>query len=130
MKRLVMDIDGTLTNAETSDYANVAPNEEVVAQLRYYHAKGFEIVLYTARNMRTYDSSMGKIAANTLPILFEWLAKHDIPYDEIWAGKPWCGREGFYVDDKTVRPDEFAQLSYAEICDLVNISPPNSLGQE
>ncbi len=123
MKRLVIDIDGTLTTGETSDYANVGLNEAVAAQLRAYHAEGFEIVLHTARNMRTHQSSMGRIAAHTLPVLFDWLKKHDIPYDEIWVGKPWCGKEGFYVDDKAVRPDEFAAMSYDEIRALVGLPP-------
>lgn len=115
MKRLVIDIDGTLTTGASSDYVNVGVNEEVAAQLRQYHRDGFEIVLYTARNMRTHESSLGKITAKTLPILFDWLKKHDIPFDEIWAGKPWCGNDGFYVDDKAIRPDEFTKLSYEEI---------------
>lgn len=123
MKRLVMDIDGTLTIGDTSDYSRVGLNEEVAAQLRDYHAAGFEIVLHTSRNMRTHGSSVGKITAKTLPVLFEWLDRHDIPYDEIWVGKPWCGKEGFYVDDKAVRPDEFARLSYAEIRALLGLGP-------
>lgn len=127
MKRLVIDIDGTLTTGDSSDYREVGLNEAVAAQLRHYHAEGFEIVLHTSRNMRSYDSSVGKINAKTLPILFEWLSKHDIPYDEIWVGKPWCGNEGFYVDDKAVRPDEFARLDYDGIRALVGL-PPREAG--
>ena len=122
MRRLVLDVDGTLTDGG-SDYAGVAPNPEVVARLQEYRALGFEIVLHTSRNMRTHQSSLGRIVAHTLPVLFEWLRRHEIPYDEIWVGKPWCGREGFYVDDKAVRPDEFARLSYEEIRTLLGIRP-------
>ncbi len=121
MKRLVIDIDGTLTTADTPDYQAVSPNLDVVASLNGYKAQGFEIVLYTSRNMRTHDSNVGKITAHTVPVITAWLAKHAIPYDELWVGKPWCGNEGFYVDDKAVRPDEFARLTYAEICDLIGI---------
>lgn len=123
MKRLVIDIDGTLTIGDTSDYANVGLNEAVAEQLRVYHEMGFEIVLHTARNMRTHQSSVGKINAKTLPVLFAWLEKHDIPFDEIWVGKPWCGKEGFYVDDKAVRPDEFARLDYDGIRALIGLPP-------
>ena len=121
MKRLVIDIDGTLTTGETSDYVNVGVNEAVAEQLRAYRAQGFEIVLHTSRNMRTHNSSVGKITAQTLPVLFDWLKKHNILFDEIWVGKPWCGQEGFYVDDKAVRPDEFASLSYDEIRTLLGL---------
>jgi capsule biosynthesis phosphatase len=118
-----MDIDGTLTEGETSDYAGAAPNAAVVERLRAYHADGFEIVLHTARNMRTHESSLGKITAKTVPGILDWLARHNIPYDEIWVGKPWCGRQGFYVDDKAVRPDEFERMSYDEIRELLALEP-------
>jgi capsule biosynthesis phosphatase len=121
MKRLVMDLDGTITSGESSDYENVGVNHEVVARLRDYKAQGFEIVIHTARNMRTHNSSLGKITALTVPVIIRWLEKHDIPYDEIWVGKPWCGSDGFYVDDKAVRPDEFARLSYDEIRALLDM---------
>lgn len=115
MKRIVVDLDGTITAAETSDYENVAPNPQVVETLRRYQQDGFEIVIFSSRNMRTHNGQIGKINVHTLPIIMAWLQKHDVPHDEVIVGKPWCGFEGFYVDDKTVRPSEFASLSYDEI---------------
>ena len=70
--------------------------------------------------MRTYKGNIGKININTLPIILEWLAQHQVPYDEIHVGKPWCGQDGFYVDDKSVRPSEFVQLTREEIFTLIN----------
>ena len=119
MKRLVFDLDNTLTIEGTGDYCNVHPRVEVVKQLRTYKAQGFEIIINTARNMRTYECSVGKINANTLPIIIDWLKKHEIPYDEIHVAKPWCGHDGFYIDDKAIRPSEFAQLNYEEIQQLL-----------
>ncbi len=115
MKRIVIDLDGTITARETSDYANAEPNADVIAALRRYRAEGFEIVILTSRNMRTYAGNVGKINVHTLPTIMAWLDRHAVPYDEIVVGKPWCGYDGFYVDDKTVRPAEFAALSYEEI---------------
>lgn len=115
MKRLIVDLDGTLTQANTSDYRNVLPREDVIEQLREYKAKGFDITISTARNMRTYEGNVGKINIHTLPIITEWLDKHQVPYDEVLVGKPWCGHEGFYIDDRAVRPSEFANLSLDEI---------------
>ena len=34
-------------------------------------------------------------------------------------GKPWPGRGGFYVDDRSIRPSEFMALSYEQILELV-----------
>lgn len=123
MKRLIVDLDRTLTTGDSSDYTKVGINQDVLNQLRHYKTKGFEIVINTSRNMRTHKSNVGKITAKTLPIIFDWLEKYDVPYDEIWVGKPWCGNEGFYIDDKTIRPDEFVNMSYSEICELLGISP-------
>lgn len=121
VKRLVIDLDDTLTIAGSSDYANVPVRADVVENLREYKAMGFEIVIHTARNMRTHQGNIGKITVHTLPIITDWLNRHDIPFDEIWLGKPWCGTEGFYVDDKAIRPDEFARLTYAEIRTLLGL---------
>ena len=115
MKKLIVDLDGTLTQANTSDYKNVLPREDVIEQLREYQKQGFSIVIATARNMRTYEGNVGKINIHTLPIITEWLDKHGIPYDEIIVGKPWCGHEGFYIDDRAIRPSEFSNLSIDEI---------------
>lgn len=119
MKRLVFDLDNTLTIEGTGDYHNVMPRLDMIEKLRDYKAQGFEIIISTSRNMRTYNASVGKITANTLPVIFEWLARHSVPYDEIHIGKPWCGNDGFYIDDKSIRPSEFRSLSYDEIIRLL-----------
>ena len=128
MKRIVIDLDGTITAHETSDYKNVAPNPAVIEALRGYQRQGFEIVIFSSRNMRTYEGEVGKINIHTLPVIMEWLKRHDVPHDQVIVGKPWCGFEGFYVDDKTVRPSEFASMSYDEIKTLLAAekTPPGS----
>ncbi len=120
MKRLVVDLDGTITIDDAGrPYWAKEPNLELIARLRDYAADGFEIIIQTARNMRTHNNSVGKITATTLPVILEWLKVHDVPYDEIHVAKPWCGTEGFYVDDRAIRPDEFTRLSLDEIHALI-----------
>lgn len=120
MKRLVFDLDDTLTiNTSGVSYADKLPNLPVIQKLREYKKQGFEIIIQTARNMYTYNGDIGKINANTLPIIIEWLKKHEIPYDEIYVGKPWCGKEGFYIDDRAIRPSEFISMSFNEITKLI-----------
>jgi capsule biosynthesis phosphatase len=121
MKKLVVDLDGTLTQANTSDYKNVLPRKDVIEQLRQYKKQGFSIVIATARNMRTYEGNVGKINIHTLPVITSWLDTHKVPYDEVIVGKPWCGNEGFYIDDRAVRPSEFATLSLGEINQLLEM---------
>ena len=119
MKNLVIDIDKTLTLDDNKDYNYVSPNIEVIKKVRKYKSDGFNIILYTARNMRTHNNNIGKITAKTLPKIFSWLEKNNVPFDEIYVGKPWCGNDGFYIDDKTIRPDEFLKKSYEEIKKII-----------
>jgi len=115
-----MDLDGTLTGDQPGiPYAERQPRIDVIEKLREYKVEGFEIVIATARNMKTHNNNVGRINALTLPIIIEWLNRHNIPYDEIHVGKPWCGTDGFYVDDKAVRPDEFAKMAYTDIQKLL-----------
>ena len=132
MKRIIIDLDHTLCipdpgSDQTSDpngkYKKAAPVPAVIAQLRSYRELGFEIVINTSRNMRTYDGDVEAIKTNSLPLILDWLEEHDVPYDDVIVGKPWCGFEGFYVDDRAVRPSEFATLTYAEIKALIEPRP-------
>jgi capsule biosynthesis phosphatase len=121
MKRLVFDLDGTLTYDDPAlSYADKRPREDMVALLRQYRADGFTIIIASSRNMRSHANNVGVINAKTLPVMFEWLSRHDIPYDEIHIGKPWCGEDGFYVDDKSIRPSELRTMSYDEIRALLD----------
>ncbi|MHA7178321.1 HAD family hydrolase [Arthrobacter sp. Sr24] len=110
-----MDLDDTVSKTTDSIYTDSVPIPEVVDKIREYAADGFEIVFHSSRNMRTFAGNLGKINIHTLPIVIDWLRRHDIPFDEIYMGKPWCGTDGFYVDDKAIRPDEFVNLTYEQI---------------
>lgn len=115
-KSIVIDLDGTLTVLGSAEcYEDVEPQQDVVNKLKEYSDSGARIIIYTARNMRTYSNSVGEITAHTVPVILDWLKKHDIPFDELHVGKPWCGKDGFYVDDKAIRPSEFKNMSEAEI---------------
>ncbi len=125
-KCIVMDVDGTLCPIKQPDerYEDLVPYEEMVRLLRGYRERGFHIILATARNMRTYGGNLGRIMANTAPVMLEWLKRHEVPFDEIHFGKPWPGKGGFYVDDKAIRPSEFRRLAYEEIQDLLANEQP------
>ena len=116
-KTLVLDVDGTLCPVKASGeaYADLVPAAAMVERLREYRAEGYYIILQTSRNMRSYEGNLGLINANTLPDLVDWLRRHEIPHDEIHVGKPWAGSDGFYVDDRAVRPAEFLELGADEI---------------
>lgn len=125
-KCIVFDIDGTLcpTKEAGQNYSELVPYGDMVALLRQYRDAGFYIILTTSRNMRTYEGNIGRILANTAPVLFDWLAAHAIPYDEMHFGKPWPGCGGFYVDDRAIRPSEFRNLTLDQITELLANEQP------
>lgn len=117
---LIFDIDNTICTTENGDYSNSTPNLPIVELIRLRKDEGFYIVLFTSRNMRSYDGSIGKINKFTVPVLVEWLFKHEIPYDELIVGKPWPGPDGYYIDDRSIRPSEFLTLSHKQILSLLD----------
>lgn len=113
----VFDVDGTICPIKSKDesYADLVPYPDVVRRMREYHDGGAKIVLYSSRNMNTYNCDVGLINKHTAPVMLEWLNKWDIPYDAVHFGKVWPGHKGFYVDDRSVRPDEFLSHSVEEL---------------
>lgn len=116
----VVDIDGTLCpiKGKNEKYEDLIPYKQMLEQLRYYKKNGSKIILYTSRNMNSYNGNIGLINANTAKVMLEWLDRWEVPYDEIIYGKPWPGHEGFYVDDRSVRPREFLEYSPEQLKDI------------
>lgn len=124
----IFDIDGTICPIKKKDekYEDLIPYENVVDKLKYYSKNGARIVLFTSRNMNSYNSNIGMINKHTAKVLLDWLEKWEIPYDEIIYGKPWPGHKGFYVDDRAVRPDEFLNFNLNDLNDICNKSRESS----
>ena len=89
----IFDIDGTLCPIKKKEekYEELIPYKSMVEKLRYYKKNGAKIVLYTSRNMNSYNGNIGLINKHTAFPLSKWLEKWDIPYDEIIYGKVWPG---------------------------------------
>lgn len=113
----VFDIDGTLCPIKMKDerYEDLVPFPEMIEKLKYYKENGAKIILYTSRNMNSYNGNIGLINKYTASVLSTWLEKWKIPYDEIIYGKVWPGHKGFYIDDRTIRPDEFLKYTPSEL---------------
>lgn len=126
---LIIDLDGTITIDDNLPYADKRPNLPLIKQLKHYKKQGFRIVIFTSRAMRTYNGDIAQIKANALPEILSWLQKHKIPFDEVVVGKIWCGEGGFYVDDRAIRPSEFASLSFSQITQLLAQEKSANLNQ-
>ncbi|MEE3624773.1 capsular biosynthesis protein [Nitrospirillum sp. BR 11752] len=114
---LVVDIDGTLCPIKLAgqSYQDVPPEPLMVERLRQLAAEGWRIILHSARGMRTFQGNTGEINRAHLPVLLDWLTVHQVPFHEIHMGKPWPGENGFYIDDRAVRPREFLEMSFEEL---------------
>lgn len=114
-KVLVVDVDGTLCDIKSKggSYIDVEPEPQIVARLRQMHGDGWRIILNSSRGMNSNDGNIGLINRNVMPVILEWLRRHEIPFDEIHLGKPWPGENGFYIDDRALRPREFVENDLA-----------------
>ena len=120
MRRIIVDLDNTITiDDPNTPYENKTPNIPIINKLTDYKNANWEIIIFTSRNMNTYKGDVEVIKKNTIPIIIKWLTEHKVPYDEVIIGKPWPGKDGFYIDDKSIRPDEFLNLTSKQISHLL-----------
>lgn len=114
---LVVDLDGTICPIKKADerYEDLKPYDNIIQKLEEYRKKGFRILIFTARQMRTHEGNIGLINVHTSRMTMNWLDKWNVPYDEIIFGKPWPGKGGFYIDDRAIRPDEFLKYNEDEL---------------
>lgn len=97
-KRYCFDLDNTLVTFPkiANDYSTVSPIQRNIELVRYLKRFGHTIIIYTARRMKTHKGNVGKIMQDVGKITFETLDKFDIPYDELYFGKP---QADLYIDD-------------------------------
>ena len=99
--RFCFDLDNTLVTYPKikNDYSSVEPIEKNINFLKYLKSFGHTIIIHTARRMKTHNGNIGGLMADIGKITFESLDKFDIPYDEIYFGKPYAD---FYIDDNAI----------------------------
>lgn len=99
--RFCFDLDNTLVTYPQvpNDYSTVCPIESNIQFLKYLKNFGHTIIIHTARRMKTHQGNQGRVIADIGKITFETLDKFNIPYDEIYFGKP---EADFYIDDRAV----------------------------
>jgi capsule biosynthesis phosphatase len=99
--RICFDLDNTLVTHPTihKDYTSVLPIQRNIDYLKLLHRLGHTIIIYTARRFKTHNGNVGAIVADIGKITFDTLDKFNIPYDEIFFGKPYAQ---YYIDDLAV----------------------------
>ena len=99
--RICFDFDNTLITfpKQNKDYTTVEPIQQNIDFLKYLKSFGHTIIIYTARKMNSSNGNIGKVLCDVGKITFETLEKFDIPFDEIYFGKPYAH---YYIDDLAV----------------------------
>lgn len=97
-RRICFDLDGTLVTHPNADrdYSTVLPYTATINFLKYLKRLGNTIIIQTARGMRSCHGNVGLIHAKASVAVYEVLRRFDIPYDELYFGKPYAH---VYVDD-------------------------------
>ena len=100
--RICIDLDGVIARfkKEGETYLDIAPIEGAIEKMRKLKENGHYLIIFTARHMKTCDGDMGKVTAKIGKMTLDWLAKYEVPYDEIYFGKPWAH---VYIDDNAFR---------------------------
>lgn len=99
--RVCFDIDNTLVTfpKRPNDYSTVEPIFKTIQIVQELKRQGHTVVLYTARRMKTFNGNVAKAVADIAEITFQTLEKFNIPFDEIYFGKP---HADIYIDDLAV----------------------------
>ena len=103
LMRICFDLDNTLVSYPTipGDYSSVKPIEETIHLVRKLKEEGHTIIIHTARRMQSHKHNVGAAIRDIGKVTFDTLEKFNIPYDELFFGKP---NADIYVDDKSVNP--------------------------
>jgi capsule biosynthesis phosphatase len=99
--RICFDLDNTLVTEPRikGDYSTVEPIQKNIDFLNDLKREGHTIIIHTARGMKSCQGKVGVLSANIGKVTFDTLEKFQIPYDEIYFGKPFADA---YIDDKSV----------------------------
>lgn len=110
MAILCIDLDGVIADfkKEGQTYADVAPIPGAIEKVRGLKAAGHHIIIYTARHMKTCQGNTGLVVARIGGITLDWLKRHEVPYDEIYFGKPWAD---IYIDDNALRFTSWTEIA-------------------
>lgn len=115
--KIVIDLDGVichLKNNSTDSYSDLKPIDGAIETIKKLQKNGHYLIIYTARNMQTYESNLGKVMKNVGKVTLDWLEKYNIKYDEIYFGKP---NADIYIDDRALNFESWSSIDIDNIQD-------------
>jgi len=108
--RICIDLDGVICQLkkEKQTYDQLEPIPGAIEKLKKLKAAGHYIIIQTARHMKTCEGNVGRVQARIGAATLNWLEKNNVPYDEIYFGKPWAQ---IYIDDNAYRFENWDVIS-------------------
>src|SRR4051794_25712758 len=108
--RICLDLDGVICELRKpgETYADLQPVPGAAEKLRRLKDAGHTIIIHTGRHMKPCEGNVGLVLARQGYIPLERLARHNIPFDEIYFGKPWAD---VYIDDNAYRFTSWDEIS-------------------
>ena len=109
MRRICFDLDGVICELKRPEesYFDVLPKPGAVEYLNKLKENGDYIIIHTARHMKTCEGNVGKVIQRVGKQTIDWLEKYNIPYDELYFGKPWAE---IYIDDNGFRFTDWTNM--------------------
>ncbi len=109
-KRICIDLDGVIADFKKGNetYLDVLPIDGAREKLVELKQNNHYIIIQTARHMKTCEGNLGLVNARITKITLDWLDKYQIPYDEIYFGKPWAH---IYIDDNAFRFQNWNEIA-------------------
>lgn len=107
--RICIDFDGVISQLKKKGdtYDSVLPMEGAVEKIKALKDAGHYIIIFTARHMKTCEGNIGLVNSRIALSTLKWLERYEIPYDEIFFGKP---SADIYIDDNAFRFTDWSKI--------------------
>ena len=112
--KFLFDLDNTVALRDNSlPYEKLRKFRFLTEQICEARVKFSEIdfEIHTARKMKTFDGDIEKIKNHTLPKISLWLKENNLDFTNVHVGKPYCGENGLYIDDRNLTLRSFQLLT-------------------
>ena len=106
-RRIVVDLDDTLSKTTTRDFNKAEPNLNVIHKVNYLYDEGWEVIILTARGQLSCKGNVNEADKKYRNQIESWLKKHSVKYHVLSFNKILAA---YYIDDKGIQPDAFVDL--------------------
>jgi capsule biosynthesis phosphatase len=111
-KRIVCDLDDTISVTKDRDWVNAEPNQQIIDKINYLYDLGWEIIILTARGQLSCGGDYERAGLKYRSQIEEWLSRHKVKYHELSFNKILAT---YYVDDKNLSLQEFINIDIKKL---------------